>query len=228
MLIEYQDIFATHDLGLGCLKGVSHRINTGDAMPVKHKLRRTPYGFEHEEEEHLEKLERAEEIQKSNSEWASAPVFVRRRDGNVRYCIDFRDLNSRTIKDSFPLQNMNECLTLLAGSWYFSTLDLTSGFYQIELTEDSRKKTAFITKYGLYEHTRMPMGLCNATATFQRAMQLVLKGLTRKEVLAYLDDVNVLGKDFKDHINNLCAVFKRFRAFNLKLKPKKCTPFQIS
>ena len=228
LLKEYQDIFAVHDLDLGCFRGIEHHINTGDATPVKHKLRKTPYGFEKEEEAYLNKLLEAKVIQPSNSEWASAPVFVRKRDGSVRYCLDFRDLNSKTVKDSFPLPNIDDCLATLSGSWYFSTLDLTSGFYQIKLNEEDRKKTAFVTKYGLFEHTRMPMGLCNSPATFQRAMQLVLRGLTWKEVLAYLDDVNVLGKTFEDHLYNLKQVFDRFRYYNLKLKPKKCNLFQSS
>ena len=226
LLIAYQDIFATHDLDIGCLKGIEHHINTGDATPVKHKLRRTPYGFEGEEEAYLKKLLEADVIRPSESEWASAPVFVRKRDGNVRYCLDFRDLNAKTLKDSFPLPNINDCLTTLSGSWFFSTLDLTSGYYQVELAEEDKRKTAFITKYGLFEHNRLPMGLCNSPATFQRAIQLVLRGLTWKEVLAYLDDVNVLGKDFMDHLNNLQQVFERFRQYNLQLKPKKCSLFQ--
>jgi hypothetical protein len=103
---------------------------------------------------------------------------------------------------------------------------MASGYYQIELDEKSRQKTAFITRYGLFEHTRMGFGLCNAPATFQRAMHLVLRGLTWTQVLVYLDDIIVLGKSFENGLRNLRNVLYRFREFNLKLKPKKCELFK--
>jgi hypothetical protein len=96
---------------------------------------------------------------------------------------------------------------------------MASGYYQIELDEESRQKTAFITRYGLFEHTPMGFGLCNAPATFQRAMQLVLRGLTWTQVLVYLDDIIVLGKSFENGLRNLRNLLYRFRDFNLKLKP---------
>ncbi len=108
-----------------------------------------------------------------------------------------------------------------------STLDLASGYWQIELEPEDRPKSAFITKHGLYQHRRMGFGLCNAPATFQRAMQLVLQGLTWKEVLAYIDDVVVLSNSFEDYLTNLKEVFNRFRRYNLKLKPRKCCLFQL-
>jgi hypothetical protein len=165
-------------------------------------------------------------IQASNSEWSSAPVLVRKKDGSVRWCVDYRALNDKTVKDSFPLPNINDCLDALAGTQYFSTLDMASGYYQIEIAEEDRKKTAFISRYGLHEHTRMAFGLCNAPATFQRAIQLVLRGMTWEKALAYLDDINVLGKDFEDELHNLKGVFDRLRKYNLKLKPKKCHLFK--
>ena len=139
-------------------------------------------------------------------------------------------LNDATIKDAYPLPLIAECLDMLGdmlgGLMYMSTLDLASGYWQIELDEKDRHKTAFLTKHGLFEHTRMGFGLCNAPATFQRAMQLVLQGLTWKEVLAYLDDVIVVGKNFEDHLANVENVLIRFEKHGLKLKPKKCALFQ--
>ena len=226
VLLEYQDVFACHDLDLGCLTTVKHRIDTKDSAPVKHRMRRTPIGFQDLEQQHLTKMLEAGVIQPSTSEWASAPVLVRKKDGTVRWCIDYRALNDRTIKDCFPLPIIEDCLDSLQGTTTFSTLDLASGYYQIELEPSDRKKTAFITKYGLFEHTRMGMGLCNAPATFQRAMQLVLRGLTWTQVLVYLDDVVVLGCGFEDGLRNLKAALDRFRKHTLKLKPKKCQLFQ--
>lgn len=226
LLQHFHDVFAKHDLDLGCFTQVKHHIDTEDARPFREKMRRTPIGFEGEEQKHLEKMVEAGVIVESSSDWASAPVLVRKKDGSVRYCIDFRRLNSLTVKDAFPLPLIEDCMDTLAGTQFFSTLDLASGYYQIELDEVSQKKTAFITRYGLFEHTRMGFGLCNAPATFQRAMNLVLRGLTWKDVLAYIDDVMVLGKSFEEHLDNLRACLLRFRQNHLKLKPKKCVLFQ--
>lgn len=109
-----------------------------------------------------------------------------------------------------------------------STLDLASGYWQVEIDECDRHKTAFITKHGLCEHRRMGFKLCIAPVTFQRVMQLVLQGLTWKEVLTYLDDVIVVGSSFENHLANLDEVFKRFVQHNLKLKPRKYALFQTS
>lgn len=103
---------------------------------------------------------------------------------------------------------------------------MAHGYYQVPLDEKDKHKTAFITKYGLYQYTKLPFGLCNSPATFSRVIQLVLQGLTWKECLAYLDDVVVLGKDFEDHLQNFSSVFSRFQKYNLKLKPSKCQLFQ--
>ena len=131
-----------------------------------------------------------------------------------------------TIKDAYPLPLISNMLDTLQGNVFMSSLDLAAGYWQIDIAPEDREKTAFITKYGLFEHVRMSMGLCNAPSTFQRAMNLVLRGLTWKSVLAFLDDVLVLGKNFDDHLNNLREVLERFRHNNLKLKPKKCSLFQ--
>ena len=222
LLISYEDIFARHDLDIDCLEEVQHRINTGDSAPVRQKMRRTPFGFEAEERKHLQTLLDAGVIQPSESDWASAPVLVRKKDGSVRWCIDYRALNDKTVKDSYPLPNIEDCLGALAGTQYFSTLDMASGYYQICMAPEDRKKTAFVTKYGLFEHKRMGFGLCNAPATFQRAVQLVSRGLLWDSLLAYFDDINVLGRDFEGALTNLEDTFERVRQYHLKLKPKKC------
>ncbi len=130
------------------------------------------------------------------------------------------------LNKNFPLPNIEEFLDVLDGTYFFNTLDMSSGYYQIEVHEEDKHKTAFITKYGLFEYNRMPFGLCNAPATFQRAMTLILRGLTWKEVIAYLDDIIILGKDIDDSLQNLVEILDRFRKCNLKLKAKKCQLFQ--
>ena len=225
LLLEYRDVFSSHDLDIGEFTGLKHPIITKEERPIHSGLRRCPLGFEAEEELHLKKMLAAGVIQPSYSEWSSAPVLVRKKDGTVRWCIDYRKLNEVTIKDVFPLPLIRDCLDTLYGTQFFSTLDLSWGYWQIVVNEADRHKTAFITRYGLFEFTRMGFGLCNAPGTFMRAMDLVLQGLTWKEVLAYLDDVIVMGNGVRDHLMNLRTVFERFRQYNLKLKPRKCVLF---
>ena len=227
LLIEFQDVFARDEFDLGNFTEVEHAIDTDGARPVKQRMRKTPVGFAEEEEAHLHKMLKTKVIRPSNSDWASAPVLVRKRDGSVRWCVDWRALNAATVKDSYPLPLVDECVDMLAGNKWFSKLDANSAYWQVRLKPEDCKKTAFTTKYGLYEFIRMGFGLCNAPATFARIMNLVLRGMTWKEVLSFLDDILALGKSFSDHLNTLREVFKRFRQYQLKLKPKKCILFQI-
>lgn len=226
LLMEFQDVFAKDEFDLGNFTELEHGIDTGDARPVKQRMRRAPACFAGEEEAHLKKMLEAGVIQESVSEWASAPVLIRKRDGSVRWCIDYRALNNVTVKDVFPLPLVDDCLDTLAGSVWFSKLDANSAYWQVRIKAEDRKKTAFITKYGLFEHVKMGFGLCNAPATFARVMNLVLRGLNWQTVLAFLDDILVLGSSFEDHLTNLADALSRLRKYRLKLKPKKCIFFQ--
>ena len=197
-----------------------------DKTPIKQRMRRVSRVFEGEEEKNLRAMLEAGVIQPSTSPWASPPVLVRKKDGGVRWWLDFRRLNAVTKKDAFSLPLISDCIESLAGNWYMSTLDMASGYWQIEIHPDDREYTTFITRFGLFEHKRSSMGLCNAPSTFQHAMDLVLRGLTWKTVLAFLDDVLVLGQDFEDHLKNLREVLELFRGYIPKLKPKKCVLFR--
>ena len=188
-------------------------------------MRRTPACFVGEEETHLKKMLEAGVIRESTSEWASAPVLIQKRDGTVRWCIDYRALNDVTVKDVFPLPLVDDCLDTLAGSVWFTKLDANSAYWQVIIKEEDRSKTAFITKYGLFEHVKMAFGLCNSPATYARVMNLCLRGLCWKIVLAFLDDVLALGKTFQEHLSNLAEVLTRFRVQGLRLKAKKCLFF---
>ena len=226
LLTSFEDVFARSEFDLGHFSGIEHTIDTGHARPIKLRMRRTPPCFIGEEEAHLKKMLQAGVIQDSTSDWASAPVLIRKRDGSVRWCIDYRLLNEVTVKDVFPLPLVDDCLDTLAGSVWFSKLDANSAYWQVKIKEEDRKKTAFITKYGLFEHVKMGFGLCNAPATYARVMNLVLRGLNWKTVLAFLDDILVLGHTFQEHLVNLAEALSQFREHGLKLKPKKCLFFQ--
>lgn len=193
LLCNYADVFAASEFDLGNFTAIEHTIDTGDARPVRQRMRRTPMGFAKEEEAHLKEMVDHGVVQESVSDWCSAPVLVRKRDGKVRWCIDYRAVNERTMKDVFPLPLVDDCLDTLSGSVWFSKLDANSAYWQVSIREADRKKTAFVTRYGLFEHVRMGFGLCNAPATYARVMGLVLSGLTWEKVLAFLDDILVLG-----------------------------------
>ena len=161
-------------------------------------------------------------IRPSKSPWACPVVLVKKKNGDIRLCVDYRKLNEVTKKDSYPLPLIEETLESLSGSKWFSTLDLASGYWQVELHPDDRFKSAFTLHSGLYEFQTMPFGLTNAPATFQRLMQTILGDLEPKACLVYLDDIIVHGKTTEEQPNNLRLVFTRLRKVGLKLKPTKC------
>ncbi|GBM61026.1 Retrovirus-related Pol polyprotein from transposon 297 [Araneus ventricosus] len=129
-------------------------------------------------------------------------------------------------KDSYPLPRIDDTLDALNGSQWFTTLDLKSGYWQVEVRPEDREKTAFTTGQGLWQFKVMPFGLCNAPATFERLMETVLRGLSSEACLVYLDDIIIVGRTFEEHLNNLRKVFQRLQKANLKLSPKKCRFFQ--
>ena len=226
LLIQYGDIFVGPDGKVGRTDIVKHTIDTGDNHPFKLPMRRQPLAQKPIIENELEKVLEQGVIEPSESPWSSPILLVKKKDGSIRFCIDFRKLNSLTRKDAYPLPRIDECLESLGGSKWFSTLDLASGYWQCEVEESDRPKTAFSTHKGLFQFKVMPFGLSNAPACFERLMELVLRGLLWEKCLCYLDDIIVMGKTFVEALDNLKTVFERFRNANLKLKPKKCVLFQ--
>ena len=221
-LESYADIFASSPDDFGRNAQVQHQINTGDARPIRQRIRRIPPARRQEVSQLLQDMRCKGIIKPSTSPWASPIVLVQKKDGSIRFCVDYRELNSVTRKDAYPLPRIDDTLDTLAGAKWFSTLDLLSGYWQVEMDEADKPKTAFCTPEGLFEFNVMPFGLCNAPATFQRLMDSVLAGLQWSSCLVYLDDIIVIRKTFEDHLRNLAEVFDRLRSANLKLKPTKC------
>ena len=166
-------------------------------------------------------------IETSDSPWSSPIVLVKMKDWTIRFCIDFRKLNDVTIKDSYPIPRIDTTLDALSGSKWFSTIDFKSGYWQVKMKPSDKPKTAFSIPGGRHwQFTKIPFGLCNAGATFERLMERVLSNLSWKVCLVYLDDIIILSKDFKEHLDNLRQVFIRLEQANLKMNPKKCILLQ--
>ena len=222
VICQYEDLFAKPDGPLGRTSLVKHTIYTGDCRPVKRPPRRFPEKQRQIVEEEVEKMLDQGIIRESDSPWASQVVLVKKKDGSVRFCVDYRHLNAATRKDAYPLPNIIDCMDALSGASWFSTLDLASSYWQVEIEDRDKEKTAFATKSGLYEFCVMPFGLTNAPATFERLMEKVLRRLQWDIALVYLDDVMPYGRTFETGLSHLESVFERLHAAGLKLKAKKC------
>jgi len=167
-------------------------------------------------------------IEPAASPWCSNVVIVCKQDGTMRLCIDYRKLNCLTVKDKFPLPKIDTCLDTLNGCEFFSTCDLCWGYWQTEIDERDRDKTAFVTRKGQWRFKVLSFGLANAPSQFARIMELVMSGLTYDVCLVYLDDILIFSKTFDEHIERLATVFDRLDRYALKLKPSKCSLFQRS
>ena len=222
LLHKHNSIFSKDSLDFGCTSTVKHCIPLVDNRPIKLPYRRIPPSQYQAVREHLKGMEQAEVIRRSSSPYASPLVIAHKKDGSLRICIDYRKLNSKTIPDAYPLPRIEEALDALGNASIFTTLDLTSGYWQVEMDEKDKAKTAFTTPMGLYECNRMPFGLQNAPATFQRLMTMCLGELNYSTCLLYLDDIIVFSSTFDEHIERLDQVFTCLLQHGLKLKPQKC------
>ena len=224
---EFPNLYKLPGDKLQCTDRVYHRIPTTDDLPINTKQYRFP--VVHREEIDKQILTSLDEgiIVPSTSPFNS-PVWIvpKKPDSQgrprMRMVIDFRKLNEKTISDAYPLPNIIDILDQLGQAQYFSTFDLASGFHQIPMDPQDRPKTAFSTLNGHYEYARMPFGLKNAPATFQRLMDNVLRGLQGTELFVYLDDVVVFAKNLEEHKIKVRRLMRRFEQANLSLQPDKC------
>ncbi|XP_063075849.1 uncharacterized protein LOC134465891 isoform X1 [Engraulis encrasicolus] len=224
----WQGIFAQSEEDYGRTSAVYHTIPTGNAAPIRQRYRPVPPSLYSELRTLLQGMLEGGVIKESSSPWAAPVVLVKKKDGSWRFCVDYRKLNEVTHKDAFPLPRVEESLTSLKKAEWYSTLDLASGYWQVEVHPSDKEKTAFATPVGLYQFERMPFGLCNAPATFQRLMQRCLGGKVHDFLLIYLDDVILYSPDFDSHLDHLEQVFTRLQEHGLKLQPLKCHLFQRS
>ncbi len=226
LLRDYQDVFSKGEYDLGRTTLVKHRIETKGTPPIRQPLRRSSPEKRLEIERQVTELLDKRLIEPSDSPWSSPVVLVSKKDGSKRLCLDYRKLNECTVKDAYPLPRIDDSLDALSGAKYFSTLDLASGYWQVELDPEAKAKSAFSTPSGLYQWNVLPFGLCNAPSTFERLMERVLAGLRWETLLVYLDDIIVMGSSVEESVDRLATVFTRLRGAGLKLKPSKCHLFQ--
>ncbi|KAL7883614.1 hypothetical protein SRHO_G00012720 [Serrasalmus rhombeus] len=215
VLREFKDIFALTEGEVGLTHLVQHEIDTGDAKPIKTRPRHLPLAHQAAADSAIEEMLRAGIIEPSD-------MVNKKKSQKIRFCVDYRPLNSVTKKDSYPLPRIDESLDLVSGSSWFSSLDLRSGYWQVPLSPDAKPKTAFCTGRGLWHFRVLSFSLCNAPATFEWLMEKVLAEIPRQECLVYLDDILVHRSSFKAALMSLQRTLQKIAAAGLKLHPDKC------
>ena len=222
LLQKFSGVFSGPDKNTGRCTLIKHHIRTGGHPPIKQRAYRASPEKRAEIDRQVAVLLADGVVEESCSPWASPVVLVKKKGGEWRFCVDYRRLNAVTIKDSHPLPRVDDSLNALSGSSWFSTLDFSNGYWQVEVAEEDREKTAFTTGRGLYQWRAMPMGLTNSPATFQRMMELILRGLPWHICMVYLDDILIYSRSFEDHLANLEEVLTRVQTAGLRLNPSKC------
>ena len=223
---QYSDVFYIEGEPLTFTNQIKHSIKTTDEAPVYTKSYRYPFVHREEVQSQITKMLEQNIIRPSSSAWSS-PIWVvpKKADasGKVKWrlVVDFRKLNEKTLDDKYPIPNISDVLDKLGNCQYFTTLDLASGFYQVEMDPQDIPKTAFNVEHGHFEFLRMPMGLKNSPSTFQRVMDNVLRGLQNVICLVYLDDIIVFSTSLQEHMINLEKVFQRLRESNFKIQMDK-------
>ena len=218
LLEEFSDILRNEP---GHTTLVEHGIHSGTARPVKLQPYRLPQVYREVVKEELRAMEESGIIEPSTSSWGAPVVLVKKKDGSMRFCVDYRRLNELSESDAYPMPRVDDLIDQLGGAKYLTTLDLTRGYWQVPVEQASKEKTAFVTPYGLFQFRMMPFGLNGAPATFQRLMDQVIRG-AEDFTGAYLDDLVIFSRTWTEHLEHLHDIFTRLRQANLTAKPKKC------
>ena len=223
LLMKYLDVFGTK---LSDIKGTDvyeHPIKMADDTPVYQKPYRMPFAHREELQKQVKELEESGIIEESVSPY-NAPVILVQRDAKSkpRFCLDYRRLNAKCAKDSFPSNSIQEVLDRMSGQTYFSTLDLLRSFHQVKITDDTKAVTAFSVGSKKYHFNRVPFGYVHSSTALNRALQIALAGLDGSQCLAYIDDLIVFSKNIEDHFDNLEQILQRLQKHKFVLRPDKC------
>ncbi len=224
LLKKYSDSFSSPEKPkLGRVPLVQHEIDVGDSKPIRQRAYRVSFKEREVINNEVDKLLSKDIIEHSQSPWSSPVVLVKKPNGGIRFCVDYRKLNVVTKKDSYPLPRIDDALDRLKGANFFTTLDCDQAYYQIPMNENSKDKTAFITPDGLFQFKVLPFGLANSPAVFQRLIDSVLGRLKWTIALVYMDDVICFSKNFDDHMSHLETILAAISKAGLVLQSTKCS-----
>ena len=227
LVLAYHDIFTLESNELGCTSAIKYEICINNSEPFKEWFRCIPLPLLEEVHASLRDMLDAGVIHLSQSPWCNVVVLVRKKDGTLCFCVNFRHLNMWMRKDPYPLPHIQEALESTAWAAHFLSMDFKSGFWQIKMASELQQYMVLtVGNLRFYEFTHIPFRLSNAPATFQHLMQNTLGKLNLMYCVIYLDDVIIFGHTEEEHLECLRVVFKRFQEFNLRLKPSKCLFFQ--
>lgn len=205
------------------LDSYAMKIKLLDDKPVYSNPRRLSFREKQEVQKPLDELLQGDRIRPSDSPYASPIVLVRKKNGQLRMCVDYRALNKLTVRDRFPLPIIEDCLEYLSNKTYYSTLDLKDGFHQVPMHEESIPLTSFVTPMGQFEYTVMPFGLANAPPVFQRIINRVLKKLIDSgKIVVFLDDIMIATETLLEHMEILAEVLATLSGAGLILNLDKC------
>ena len=218
LLQQFADVLSSRP---GRTQTTECRIRTGTAAPIRLPPYRLPHAYRDIVKSELDEMEREGIIERSSSEWAFPIVLVKKKDGSLRMCVDYRRLNAIADADAYPMPRVDDMIDALGKSKYITTLDLARGYWQVPMQEESRPLTAFTTPFGLFQFRVMPFGLHGAPATVQRMMDNLLGDCTAYAA-AYLDDVVIHSTTWEEHIRHLTDVLQRLKEAGLTIRPKKC------
>ena len=226
LLNDHNGVISKGEDDVGRIDVGSLNITLYDHTPIYHRPRRFPDPMTAEIERECEKLRAQDIIEPSLSAYNCRILPIRKPDGSLRLCMDYRDLNAKTVPDRYPMTNLVDSIYSLHGFKYFTSIDLVRGYYQMEVEQSSRPYTAFSTSRGHWQYKRMPFGLKNAPSAFQRAMQIIFKEFPRNRVIVYLDDILIIEKDFKKHAILVKQVLTTLHRHGVKIKLEKCSWFK--
>ena len=223
LLKEYPNLWTFDDEIIGDIKNYEHKIPTGNAKPIAQTPTRCSFKEMELIDREVEKLLKIGVIRPSNSPWAARTVMIMREDRRPRLCVDYRELNKITVRDQYPLPDIQMCIKSLSGGKYFSSLDCNKAFHQIRIYPEDIQKTAFVTPSGkFYEFVRLPFGLHNSPSSYQRVVDLTLSGLKYSEIASFIDDILVFGSTFDEHNERLKTVLTRMNDAGFTLRAPKC------